>query len=88
MTSPAHRLTPEEELELMALVGAAFDLRGTPAAGPAAAAIVDWWDALLFRRAQRYVWRREARLTELVALLRATDPARIQTRDVEALHAA
>lgn len=77
MSAPAKRLSPEEELELMALAGAAFDLRGTPAAGAAAAAIIDWWDALLFWRAQRYVWHREARLSELVALLHATDPARL-----------
>lgn len=82
MSAPALRLAPDEELELMALVGAAFDLRDTPAAAAAIAAIGDWWDGLLFRRAQRYVWHREARLTELVALLRQTDPDRICGREV------
>jgi hypothetical protein len=73
-------LTPEEELELAALVIRACDCRGTPALDGAVSDIVEWWE----QRPVSWLRRREEqqaatarRIERLVALMRDTNPAQM-----------
>jgi hypothetical protein len=62
----------EDELELRALVGLAWERRGGPDFRAAVEAVVDWHD-----RRQIRAWERKQRqLDYLVQVLRETDPAR------------
>jgi hypothetical protein len=62
----------EDELELRALVGIAWERRGSPDFRAAIDAVVDWHDRRFVR-----AWERKQRSTAAVLqVLRATDPAR------------
>jgi hypothetical protein len=65
-------VTRDEELELRALVGLAWERRSEPDFREHIERIVDWWD----RRAIRAFERRQRSRDALVLLLRQTDPAR------------
>ncbi len=65
-------MIPEEDLELAALVGFAWERRGTPAYRAALEAIVDWHD----RRHIRYFERKQRQLAALVQLLKETGASR------------
>jgi hypothetical protein len=67
----AGSVTEEEQLELAALVGLAWEYRGGPGFREAVSEIVDWGD----RRAVRAYERRQRSLAALVQVLRETDPA-------------
>jgi hypothetical protein len=67
------RLDHDEEAELRVLVADAWSAEGE-AREAACAAIVAWADDLVFHRARRLVWRRQARREALLELLRQTDP--------------
>jgi hypothetical protein len=69
-------MSRDEELELRALVGIAWEQRGEPGYRPALEAIVDWHDRRHIRRFQR----KQRQLAALVLLLRETDPARSRRR--------
>jgi hypothetical protein len=62
----------DEELELAALVGYAWERRAEPDFRAAIEAIIDWHDRRQIRAFER---RRRSRVA-LVQLLRETDPAR------------
>jgi hypothetical protein len=67
----AGRVSPDEELELAALCGYAWERRHYPEALRAAVdAITDWWD----RRSIRAYERRQRSRAALVQLLRETRP--------------
>jgi hypothetical protein len=68
----ASSVTRDEESELRALVGIAWERRGEPDYRAALEAIVDWHD----RRHIRAYERRQRQIAWLVQLLRETDPAR------------
>jgi hypothetical protein len=72
-------LSADELVELAALVADAWEARGE-ARVAACERIADWHDALVFNRARRIVWHRQARLERLVALMRETDPKRLSGR--------
>jgi hypothetical protein len=65
-------LTPNEELELRALVGYAWERRGQAEFRAAVAAILDWHD----RRYIREYERRQRSTAAVLRVLRETDPAR------------
>lgn len=64
-------MTPEER-ELAALVGQAFELKGSPYLLDACAAIAEWHDRRHIRRFER----RQRERAVLVQLLHETDPSR------------
>jgi hypothetical protein len=69
-------VTSDEELELRALVGIAWERRGQSDYRAALEAIVDWHDRRHIRRFER----KQRQLAALVLLLRETDPARSRQR--------
>jgi hypothetical protein len=68
-------VTPDEELELRALVCLAWDRRGQPDVREAVDAIVDWLD----RRHVRAYERRQRSTAAVMQVLRETDRARSRT---------
>ena len=69
-------MTPDEELELRALVGIAWERRGQPDYRAAIDAIVDWHDRRHIRRFER----KQRNLTALVLLLRESEAVRLRRR--------
>jgi len=72
-------LTADEELELRALVDMAFAVRDLPIADqrPFLDVLIEWREGLVFRRVQRTLLHREARIARTIAVLRETDPQRL-----------
>jgi hypothetical protein len=68
-------VTPDEELELRALVGIAWERRGQPDYRAALEAIVDWHDRQHIRR-----FERKQRNLALVLLLRESEAVRLRRR--------
>jgi hypothetical protein len=64
-------VTRDEQLELAALVGLAWERRGGPEFREHVERIVDWWD----RRHVRAYQRRQRSRAALIQLLRETDPS-------------
>jgi hypothetical protein len=69
-------VTPDEELELRALVGIAWERRGQPDYRAALEAIVDWHDRRHIRRFER----KQRNLAALVLLLRESEAVRLRRR--------
>jgi hypothetical protein len=69
-------VTHDEELELRALVGIAWERRGQPDYRAALEAIVDWHD----RRHIRRLERKQRNLAALVLLLRESEAVRLRRR--------
>jgi hypothetical protein len=69
-------VTPDEELELRALVGIAWERRGQSDYRAALAAIVDWHDRRHIRRFER----KQRNLAALVLLLRESEAVRLRRR--------
>jgi hypothetical protein len=65
-------MTADEELELRALVGYAWERRGKPGFREAVEAIVDWHD----RQHIRAYERRQRSTAVVLQVLRETDPAK------------
>lgn len=65
-------MTADEELELRALVGLAWERRGQPGFGERVDRVVDWHD----RRHVRLYERRQWSTAAVLQVLRKTDPAR------------
>jgi hypothetical protein len=63
-------VTPDEQIELAALVGVAWERRGTPELRPAVEAIVDWHDRRQIRAYERRLRSRAA----VLQILRETRP--------------
>jgi hypothetical protein len=69
-------VTPDEELELRALVGIAWERRGQPDYRAALEAIVDWHDRRHIRRFER----KQRNLAALVLLLRESEAVRLRRK--------
>jgi len=65
---PLGELTPDDELELRALVADAYNVRFTPLMQTACEAIVEWWD-LRYKREQE---RRQRSTAAVLKVLRET----------------
>lgn len=70
---PLGELTPDDELELRALVGRAFDARYKPLFGLRCEDIVDWYD----QRFQRAYARRQRSTAAVLQTLRETNPREV-----------
>ena len=69
-------MTPDEELELRALVGIAWERRGQSDYRAALEAIVDWHDRRHIRRFEQ----KQRNLAALVLLLRESEAVRLRRR--------
>jgi hypothetical protein len=69
-------VTPDEELELRALVGIAWERRGQSDYQAALEAVVEWHDRRHIRRFER----KQRNLAALVLLLRESEAVRLRRR--------
>jgi hypothetical protein len=72
MALPGGCVTPDEALELRALVMQAFDLKGTPYLVDGCQAIVDWHERRGIRAYESRKWASDARIAKAYKALRAT----------------